>query len=96
MPTSEFQRKALFFVFFAGSLVLILFALPFAESWFTDYLAIHYGLVVTPEGRAVATDGNALGKMTDTSVSMAVQLLHVVKVILWMALVISVERSMLG
>jgi small-conductance mechanosensitive channel len=92
MPTSEFQKKALFFVFFAGSLILILFALPFAESWLKDYFALHYGLVITPEGRAVAADGNAVGKMTDTTVSMVVNMLHVFKIVFWMALIISVVR----
>lgn len=92
MPTSEFQRKALFFVFFAGILTLVIFALPFAESWLKDYISIHYGFVITPEGRAVAADGNSMGKMTDTSVSMAVNLLHILKIILWMALIISIVR----
>jgi len=92
MPTSEFQRKAVFFVFFAGTLILILFALPFAESWLKDYFALHYGLVITPEGRAVAADGNAVGKMTDTTVSMVVNMLHVFKIVFWMALIISVVR----
>jgi small-conductance mechanosensitive channel len=92
MPTSEFQKKALFFVFFAGILTFVIFALPFAESWLKDYISFHYGFVITPEGRAVAADGNSMGKMTDTSVSMAVNLLHIVKIILWMALIISIVR----
>jgi len=92
MPTSEFQKKALFFVFFAAALILILFALPFAESWLRDYFAVHYGVVITPEGRAVASDGNAMGQMTDTSVAMITNLMHVLKIILWMALVISIVR----
>src|SRR5205085_357070 len=68
------------------------FALPFAESWLKDYFALHYGLVITPEGRAVAADGNAVGKMTDTTVSMVVNMLHVFKIVFWMALIISVVR----
>jgi small-conductance mechanosensitive channel/CRP-like cAMP-binding protein len=92
MAASEFQRKALFFVLFAGVLALILFTLPFAESWIRDYLALHFGVVVTPEGRGVSADGVPVGKMTETTVTLLVTLLHIIKIGLWMALVISIVR----
>lgn len=92
MPATEFQKKSLFFIFFAAALILILFAVPFTESWMKDYFAVHYGVVITPEGRAVAADGNAMGQMTDTSVAMMVNLMHIFKIILWMALVITIVR----
>ncbi len=92
MPASEFQRKTLFFIVFAGILALVLAGLPFAESWLKDYLSFHYAIFITPEGRAVNGNGEVMGKMAETTVGMVVTVVHIIKIFLWMALVISIVR----
>lgn len=92
MPASEFQKKALFFIVFAGGAALLLVLLPFFETFAQSYLGAQFGLIVTPEGRVVSSDGNLPGVMTETSISLAVNIFHILKVFLWMALVISVVR----
>ena len=92
MPASEFQKKAVFFVIFAGFVVAMLVLLPLVETFAQGYLAAHFGLVVTPEGRVVPSDGSQPGVMTETSVALVVNIFHLLKVILWMALVISIVR----
>src|SRR4029079_19793481 len=92
MPASEFQKKALVLLVFAAVVGLLLVLLPFLETLFQGYLAAQYGLIVTPEGKAVAGDGNMPGMMTETTISLVINLFHVAKVLLWMALVISLVR----
>ena len=92
MPASEFQKRALVLLVFAAVVGLLLVLLPFLESLFQSYLAAQYGLIVTPEGKAVAGDGNMPGMMTETTISLVINLFHVAKVLLWMALVISLVR----
>jgi Small-conductance mechanosensitive channel len=93
MPASDLKRKTLFFIAFAGVITLVLIAFPFIESSVRDYIAVHFGLILTPEGNPVASDGNNLpGKMTETSVVLVVTIFHILKILLWMALVISVVR----
>lgn len=92
MPASVFQKKAIFFITFSGIITLILVLLPFVQTLLQNYLLSQVGLIVTPEGNVVASDGNLPGMMTETSVSLAVNIFLIVKILLWMALVISVVR----
>jgi small-conductance mechanosensitive channel len=92
MPASVFQRKSLFFVIFSGVVIAILVIIPFLETAYQGYLLTEFGLVVTPDGKVVASDANALGMMTETWVDLVTNLVHIVKILLWMALVIAVVR----
>ena len=93
MADSGLQKKAIFFVIFSGIVIIILLALPFIESLFQSYLLSEFGLSLTPDGVAVPHDGEAPpSMMTETAISLFVNVLHLVKIFLWMALVIAFVR----
>ncbi len=92
MPASELQRRTVFSLGFAGVVTLILIGLPLAEGWLQDYVLRNFGLAITPEGRTVATDGKPPGMMTETSIGLIVNLLHILKIVLWMTLIITLVR----
>lgn len=93
MPFSEFRKKAIFFVAFASIVTLILVLMPFAEGQFQTYVRNHFGITITAARELVLGDGDrSPGMMVETSISLAINLLRIVKVLLWMALLISVVR----
>ena len=92
MPASEFQKRALFFLLFAGTVTLVLVLMPAAETFVQEYLTGHYGITFGPDGSVASGGGGAGDMMTQTSVSVIVTLVHVLKILLWMALTISVVR----
>lgn len=94
MPASDFRKRALVFVAFAVTVTLILvFLLPFAEEQFKAYFFNHYRLTITPEGNPVPASGDQPpGMMVATSIALAVNLVRILKIVLWMALIISVVR----
>lgn len=91
MPASEFQKRALFFLLFAGTVTLILVLMPAAESFVQDYLSSVYGLVFDRDG-TIASGGAPPDMMTQTTVALVVNILRVVKIFLWMALIIVIVR----
>ena len=94
MSASEFRKKVVVFVLFAGIVLLILaLGLPFAETQVYAYFWSHYGISITPEGYSVPKSGDQPpGMMAETSVLLVVNLLRIIRILLWMALVISVVR----
>lgn len=93
MLVSEFRKKAIVFIVFAGTILLILVLLPFAEAQLFTYFQDQFGITITPDGSAVPVSGEQPpGMMVETSVSLGVTFLRIVKILLWMALVISVIR----
>jgi small-conductance mechanosensitive channel len=75
---SELRRQFFLFLVFAGIISIILLVFPFVEHLLTDYVRAFFG----------STDG----EMGDTAIKFLDNLLRVSKVIIWMALVISVVR----
>lgn len=92
MPSRELQRRSIFFVVFAGTITLILILLPIVESWLHEYVLAQFGLAVSMDGQVVATDGIAPTMMTTTLIGLFVNFVHIIKIILWMALVIAIVR----
>jgi small-conductance mechanosensitive channel len=92
MPASELQRRTVFSLGFAGVIVIILIIIPLAEGLIRDYILANFNLAVTPEGRTVATDGRPPGMMTETTISLVVTLLRILKIILWMTLIFTLVR----
>ncbi|NOT48454.1 MAG: mechanosensitive ion channel [Acidobacteria bacterium] len=91
MATAELQKRFIYFVIFAGVVILILIAFPFVEGGLRDYVLARFGLDVV-EGQVVSTDGVAPTMMTTTMIGLVVNLFHIAKIFLWMALVISIVR----
>ena len=93
MPASDFRKRAIVFVIFAGIIILILMLMPFAEGQLYSYFLTQFGIAITPEGHRAPVSGDERpGMMIETSVSLAVNFFHIVKILLWMALVIAVVR----
>src|SRR5258708_38073855 len=69
---------------------LILF--PFIEDLINAAVAAQFGLVVSHEGTITAAGGGPPDKMTETWISLVVNILEVIEIILWMAMVITVVR----
>ncbi|MGD9561014.1 MAG: cyclic nucleotide-binding domain-containing protein [Pyrinomonadaceae bacterium] len=92
MPPSELQKRSVVFLIFAGAVTLTLVVLPFVESGLQEYGLAQFGLALTADGQVVSSDGSPTGMMTSSLISLVVNLFHIAKIILWMALVISVVR----
>lgn len=95
MPASELRKKAAVFLIFSGIVLLILVVgMPFAEAQAYGYFLNHFGISITSEGSyTVPESGDQRpGMMIATSVSLVINLLRILRILLWMALVISVVR----
>ena len=83
MQLSDLRNRFLFFLVFAGTITLLLISFPFIEIPLKGYVSSLFS--------ATVNDG-ASQEMGATAVSLFEQILHVVKVILWMTLIISIVR----
>ncbi|MBV9217445.1 MAG: mechanosensitive ion channel family protein [Acidobacteria bacterium] len=92
MAASEVQKKVLYFFIWAGILALILILFPFLEDWINSFVAGQFGLVVSHEGIITTASGSTPDKMTETWISLVVNVLEVAEIILWMAMVVTVVR----
>ena len=93
MLVSEFRKKAIVFIVFAGTILLILLLGAFAEVQLFAYFQDQFGITITPDCHTVPVSGEEPpGMMVETSISLGVNFLRIVKILLWMALVISVIR----
>ena len=92
MPSAELQKRSLYFVIFAGSIILVLLLLPFLENAIRGYGLAQLDLSISSEGRVVATDGTPPGAVTVTLVELGLNLFRLVKICLWMAFIISLVR----
>lgn len=91
MPSSVFQKRAVFFLIFSGIIIIVLLLLPFFESVVQSnllrYLAVEYR-----DGVLLTTEGGQPAVMSQTSVSLVDTLFKIAKIVLWMALVIGSVR----
>src|SRR5262245_48295777 len=93
MASTEFRRKALFFIIFAGIIVIILMTVPLIEGWLRTDLLRPFGFQFI-EGRwsLDVTKDYSPTMMQQTAASLFDNFFHVLKIILWMSLVISTIR----
>lgn len=92
MAEPNLRKKTLYFLSFAAVLIFVLILFPFLEDWVRGYLSQQYGLVVAPDGGVTAANGDVPPKMTETTISLVVNVLHIIKIFLWMTLVIAIVR----
>lgn len=95
MASSEFQRKTVYFLVSASILILILILFPTFEDTIRTYFATKFGVVIGTDGSALTPDGVRPEMMIETSVSLVVNLLNIVEIIVWMAIVIAVVRFLM-
>lgn len=92
MPSSDIQRRTFYFLFSAALIVAILVLFPFMEDLAVVSLAARFGMSIAPDGTVTMADGSTPAKMTETSISLLVSVLHLLKIVIWMALVITIVR----
>jgi len=92
MAENTFQRKAVYFLIFAGVITILVLLLPAVQDIFESYLLAQFGLSIGAEGKLISADGSTPGMMSQTTFDLAINLFHIIKIVLWMALVIAVVR----
>ncbi|HVE56919.1 MAG TPA: mechanosensitive ion channel family protein [Pyrinomonadaceae bacterium] len=70
---------------------MILLLIPLVEHIINASLMNYFDLVLL-EGRLIQKDGAAASQMSETSISLLVNFFHLIKIILWMAIVIIAVR----
>ena len=96
MPEPDLRRKTVYFLAFAAILVLVLILFPILEEWVRMYLSDRFGLVIAADGAVTVASGDLPGTMTVNTVNLVVNALHVLKIIIWMALIIATVRYVGG
>jgi len=91
MAATEFRRRALFFIVFAGAIVIVLAGLPLIESWLRHDILPQFGIVFD-RGWELDTATSSPGMMVQTTASLIENIVHIVKIVLWMALIILIIR----
>lgn len=91
MAAPTLYKKAISFLIFAGVIVLVLIAIPLLEGWLQDFVLPRFDLKIT-DGRLLNFDNSEAGMMPNTTVGLAVNILRIIKILLWLALVISIVR----
>lgn len=93
MAASDTYKKLLYFLVVAASVLFTLLVLTFLEELGRAYLIGNLGFITGPQGRLVSAGGaDGAGMMASTGVSLVENILKIVKVVLWMALVIAIVR----
>jgi small-conductance mechanosensitive channel/CRP-like cAMP-binding protein len=92
MGETSIQRKLFYFLVFAGIVTIIVLALPAIETVVTGYLLGQFGLSASSDGRLFSVDGSTPNMMTQTTYDLSINLFHILKILLWMALVIAIVR----
>ncbi len=92
MPSSELQKKAVYFIVLAAILILILILFPPFEEWLRSDVARRFGLMVSNEGKVTLANGETTPPMVVTYVGLIVTLLKIIKIIIGLALVIAIVR----
>ncbi len=92
MESTKFQRKLSFFVITIAVVSLILVCLPFLDSWIRESIYSQFNLVIAEDGTVASTDGTDPSQFATTLLSLLVNLLKIIKILLWMTIVISIVR----
>src|SRR6187549_123470 len=92
MAANDQKRSITYLLITAGLIILVLIAFPFLEEYITLWFAQNFNLTVSPDGVITAAQGEPQGKMSETILNLIITILHIVKIILLMALVITFIR----
>jgi len=92
MASQDLRKRLAFFLIFATILILVLVTLPFVESWLQDHVLPGLGLELTVDNIAIPRENANPEKMAYTYVYLGLNLFRILRIILWMALVISAVR----
>lgn len=88
MFASELRKKSVLFIISAGTLILIMIFLPMLESVLRSYIVSYFNLNLSMEGEIL----KPASEMGETSYNLVVNFFHIIKIIIWMGLVVTVVR----
>lgn len=91
MASSELQKRAIYFLGFVALLTAVLIFFPSDETIFS-YTATQLGLQVLADGSLATLAGQKPTMMGDTTISLVVNVLRIVKILLWMTVVVTIVR----
>ncbi|MDQ2745710.1 MAG: mechanosensitive ion channel family protein [Acidobacteriota bacterium] len=104
MQYSDLRKKSFLFFIFAGIIIILLIILPFVEVHLKPFIEIYLkdfisSIFGSPATEITSTNAEAgtntvspAQEMGATAVSLFVQVLRIIKVILWMSLIIAIVR----
>src|SRR6478672_9091802 len=93
MASSDIRKRTIYFLVTAALLVLVLLLVfPLIEAWTIAALAERFGIAIAPDGTISGTESSQAAKMAETTVSLTLTILDLLKIIVWMALVIAIVR----
>jgi small-conductance mechanosensitive channel len=92
MASMELRKRLFFFLIFGAVLIVVLASLPFIESSLQDYLLPGLGVEIAANGVVISREGANPERMIFTYVYLVINLFRVIKIIIWMALIISAVR----
>ncbi len=94
MPSAELQKRIVTFFLTVSLIALFLLFFP-SEQMVRAYLAEYFGLAISEAGNLEAKPGESISMMAQTSIGLLENLLRIVEILLWMALIIIVVRFVL-
>ncbi len=92
MPSSELQKKAIYFLIFVVFLALLLIFFPAIEDSIRTFMSARFGLVIDEKWSISMPDGGRPETMIETSVNLASNILRILQILIWMALVVAIVR----
>ena len=90
MASTELRKKAVYFVIFAAVTIFVISSLPALELWLQTTLLPQFGL--TFEKGWLLTEESSGLPMSATYVTAINTCFHIIRIVLWMALVIALVR----
>lgn len=93
MPSADFQKRLILFLFLSTVLIAALVFFP-SDQTVRWYLAEFFGLSVS-DGSLVALPGEAVPMMAEKTIGAVESLVNLLKILLWMALVVTIVRFVL-
>lgn len=91
MFATELRKRTVFFLLSTSIITLLLILTP-SESTIQHYLTDFLGVALHSDGKIINTDGTMASQVTETAVILTINLLHIFKIILGMAIVIIAVR----
>lgn len=93
MAPVSLKRKLFFFLGYTSVILTLLTLLPFVEAAVAGHFASEFGLPVDPNGHLqIPDDVSRTGQISATTISLIINIFHIARIALWMALVIGIVR----
>jgi small-conductance mechanosensitive channel/CRP-like cAMP-binding protein len=87
MFVSELRKRTGFLLLSTAIITVVLLLIPYIENSFIHSLMKQFGLIFK-DGNIVKEDGTPPSQVSETYISLIVNFFHIIKIILWMAVVI--------